>query len=164
MKFIGGPEGFSPIDSTGMGVGIGFYKRDAEESDPNQYDKDRILVWTENGRLKVSVVVRDSDGKILAKMVGNEFFTMPRPAIFDRNYDDNNLEVVDAYGNLVLQVSMVGPCAEIVGVFHDVYGLTHVFDNNGYLGNPDNLATYNLNIDPIFVHPCEGHLGERIKK
>lgn len=153
-----GPDGFVPfLMGTGFGV---FGSRGAAESNPTQPSEDRMIVWTENGRLKVSTVVRDKDGKILARMIGNDWFTMPRPAILDRNYNANSLEVMDVYGNIVLQVSMVGPCARILGVFYDKFGNALVIDDTGvqYTSSP-----YNIKIDPIFVHPCEGHLGERIK-
>jgi hypothetical protein len=160
LTTVGGPEGFAPM---GLG-GNGFFligRRSANETNPIQNNEDKIIVWIENGQLKVSTVVRDKDGKILASVVGNDFFTMPRPAILDRNYDENNLEVEDVYGNIILQVSMVGQCARVLGVFYDKVGNDIVLDDAGFHYNP---GPYNAKINPIFVHPCEGHLGERVKK
>ena len=157
----GGPEGFVPVILMGNGgFGIGG-RRDVGESNPIKTDEDKIIVWTENGQLKVSAVVRDKDGKVLARIVGNNWDTMPRPAILDRNYDRNCLEVEDAYGNVVLQVSMVGSCAQILGIFYDKSENVLVLDDTGFHYNP---GSYNAKINPFFVHPCEGHLGERIKK
>jgi len=157
---VGAPGGFVPMSLNQSGLSIAD-TRSAGESNPIQSDEDKMIIWIENGKLKISTVVRDKDGKILAKIVGNEFFTMPRPAILDRNYDENSLEVVDVYGNVVLQASLIGSCVKILGIFFDKSGNAIVADENGFVIYP---RSFNAKINPIFVHPCEGHLGERIKK
>jgi hypothetical protein len=59
-----------------------------------------------DGKLKVSARVRSSNG-LVVELRRNEFIISPRPQAWDRNYNDNALEVQNAEGQIVLQVEMV---------------------------------------------------------
>jgi hypothetical protein len=120
---------------------------------------DKIVVWVENGQLMISAVVRDKSGSVLATINGNEWDTASRPAIYDRNFDKNAVEVIDNYGKIVLQVNMVGENASVVGVFYGDNGTVLTIARG-------NITTEEipLNVDRIFVYPSELHKGERVQR
>ncbi len=49
-------------------------------------------------------------------MVDNEWSHQSRPAIFDRNYTDNAVEIRDSKGDVVLQAVDLGPAIYAAGV------------------------------------------------
>jgi hypothetical protein len=119
-----------------------------------------VKVWIENGQLKVSTTVRDKDGKILAIMNANEWNTAKQPQILDRNFDENAVEVIDAYNRVVLQVSMSEKCANIQGIFYNEDGSAFVIFGPG-IGMVRPGEKISAAIDPIFIYPSDRHLGER---
>lgn len=75
----------------------------------------RLRIW--QGRLLVSGTAQSWDGKVAAQLVDDEWEVNPPPGTLDRNYDNSALEVIDAYGLPVLQVSMHADTLDVGGVF-----------------------------------------------
>lgn len=67
-----------------------------------QIDNDKMYVQVENGKLKVSAIVRDESGKIMGEIKDNVFEAIPPYAPRSR-HDDNGWEVLDPYGRVALQ-------------------------------------------------------------
>jgi hypothetical protein len=141
------------------GVGFVFGENKRQKSDLLQNEDNKIIVWIDNGQLKVSTTIKDKDGKILARITGNDWDNAQKPLIYDRNFDKRGLEVVDAYCNVVLQVDMNKSCAKVSGVFYVESGKTIVANDKGF-----HFDVPGVKINPIFIYPSENHLGERIKK
>ena len=137
---------------------------------------DQIYVWIENGQLKVTAKVRDESGKIMGEIINGSFESFP-PYSLKSNHDDNGWEVIDPYGRVALQVNLLGPCAQIAGIFYLASGNSVVIaQSNGTLSgiplpndqikkeiSQELTANPNL-IPPIFVYPSNEHPGERVKK
>jgi hypothetical protein len=153
---IGKPDGLSIVDLTN---GLSFGPQEKTKNDFHQNESDKILVWVDNGKLKASAAIKDKEGRILARINGNEWSTAQKPLIYDRNYDDMALEVVDAYQHVILQIEMIGECARVSGVFYNGLGTVFINDNGVFI-NP----SQNISINPIFAYPSEMHFGERILK
>lgn len=154
----GSPDGISVVDLT-KGFSMGVRERKIGESVIQNDSNNKILIWVDKGQLKASVTIKDRDGKKLAGIIGNEWDTAQKPIIYDRNFDNSGLEVIDAYGQVVFQADLGKPCARVCGVFYNNLG-TIIINNSGVLINPSE----NTKIDPIFVYPSEKHLGERVRK
>ena len=122
---------------------------------------------TENN-IFISMKAKSLDGKIIATIEDNEWKVNPNN-FFDRNYDDTALEVIDAYGNLVLRVEMID---------QNTIGLRGIFiandtmiivDKNGYMAKGmDEIqqsdideAIQEYEIDRLFLYPSDEHFGKR---
>ena len=100
---------------------------------------------------------------ILAEMVDNEWSHQSRPAIFDRNYTDNALEIRDSKGDVVLQAVDLGPaiyaavcvCRNGVSITigPDPVGRGGIFDITQPGAAPD------FHVSPICDYPSEQKLG-----
>ena len=144
-----------------LGNGLLFASGGPARLTPIAFGSDKIDVWTEEGKLKVSATVRDKDGKIIAIIKGNEWTVPPQAQIVDKNFDDNAFEVIDAYNRVVMQVSMVGECALLSGVFYKEDGSAAIVANGGvYIAPPGESIPYDI-LKPIFLYPSDRHLGER---
>jgi len=64
-----------------------------------------LIIWVEEGKLKISTKIRDSDGKLITEIIGNDWI-LKREALWDRNYNENALEVKNGEGDVILQVFM----------------------------------------------------------
>ena len=67
------------------------------------FEDNELVIWIEDGRLKVSTQIRDPHGELVAEIIANEW-RLRKDNLWDRNYDKNALEVRDAKGDVVLQV------------------------------------------------------------
>jgi hypothetical protein len=120
----------------------------------------------DRGRLLTSARVSDSNGNLIAEIRDNEWQHQPRPVIWDRNYNDHVLEVLDSHGDVALQVVDLGDYVSIKGVFACSSGQLRVLntDINGNLGMtivPKGFPTRGLwKIYPVCKYPGENHLGE----
>jgi hypothetical protein len=79
-----------------------------------------------NGKLLVTTRVRDANGSLIAEMSDNEWTHQSKPAIFDRNYTENALEIRDSAGRVVLQVADLGNTINVAAVFHCKNGWTYL--------------------------------------
>lgn len=115
-----------------------------------------------DGELMVSTTIRDSNGKIVAELVDNEW-QLNENNIFDRNYTDTALEVRDQAGNVTLQVVHFGDTIHLAGIFRCKNKWTNVF-----CPLPEGGAVIDIkppgvepehSIQPIFKYPSERHFG-----
>ena len=81
-------------------------------------DDPLVSVRIADGRMLVSAKLKNERGDLVAEMKDNEWTHQARRAIFDRNYNDNVLEIKDVSGRVALQVADFGEAVELAGVFH----------------------------------------------
>ena len=67
------------------------------------FKDNELVIWIEDGRLKVSTQIRNSHGELVTEIIGNEW-KLRKDNLWDRNYDKNTLEVRDAKGDVILQI------------------------------------------------------------
>lgn len=124
-----------------------------------------------DGQIRVSAVIRDESGAIVAELVDNEWQVAGEPTAFERNYSSNALEVKDAKGRVVLQVVALPDRIQLqlmtytseghaifVAVERDKpFGPFGV----GLVGSiPKGSLMKWPEIRPIFRYPSRTHLGE----
>ena len=128
------------------------------------FDDSHLTVELEDGQLRVSTVIRDQTGKVVAELVKNEWKVNSGTA-YDRNYSKDALEVRDASGEVVMQVRLVGDRVQFQGRFFDKDGrgvtIGTVRGPDGKMGGAMDFSGQ-LRIKPIFRYPSERHLGEFI--
>jgi len=86
---------------------------------------DSLVVEIIRGKAKVSTRIRDKQGHIVAEIVRNAWRIAPPPKTWDRNYSRDALEVIDAGGNVVLQVKALQDRAQLQGEWwkDETYGI-----------------------------------------
>jgi len=121
---------------------------------------DSIKVWIEDEELKISTVIRDEDGKIIAKLEANEWQVNPN-LIFDRNFDTKAVEVINQKGEIVLQAEFDGESVLFAGVFYREDGWRVALGYNVIEIRPPG-EPIQTTFPPMFKYPSELHPGERI--
>ena len=109
----------------------------------------------------ISAIIRNEAGKIIAKIDANQWTINPN-LLFDRNFDDRAVEVVDAKGNVVLQATMVEDGVSFTGVFYREDGWRVAIGESAFELKPPGVEL-ETHFDPIFNYPSTNHPGERIK-
>jgi hypothetical protein len=66
----------------------------------------RLRIIREDDQVKISVVIRDETGQIIAELIDNQWNVNPHNS-YDRNYKSDALEVRDPSGDIVLQVRLL---------------------------------------------------------
>ncbi|MCC6502823.1 MAG: hypothetical protein IT362_06790 [Deltaproteobacteria bacterium] len=130
-----------------------------------------LTVVTEDGHIKISIVIRDKTGKVIAEIVKNEWKVNPSGS-WDRNYSPNALEVKDSQGDIVLQVKLVEDRIQFQAKLYDSegqgVGFSKIRTPEGWGGmltrTDDKNDDLPFKIEPIFKYPSELHLGELLKK
>jgi hypothetical protein len=107
-------------------------------------------VWTEHGQLRVEATIRDKSGAIVATMHGNEWTVNPH-RIFDRNFSDTAVEVLDERGDVVFHVAMCTFGAVAEAIFHGEGG-DSVAISSGDLSLHDKRPEGTEGKGPISVH------------
>ncbi len=79
-----------------------------------------LLIERIDGRLCFSTKIRDRDGRLVAELVRNDWKVST--TAWDRNYDDNALEVIDPYGNVALQIQVLPDRIRLQGEWWDDKG------------------------------------------
>jgi hypothetical protein len=124
----------------------------------------------DDGKIKVSTVVRDRSGELIARLEENEWSEKPANR-FDRNYSDSALEIIDDWGDVVLQVRLVGNVVQLQGKFYSregrATGIGKVWDDleKDFVGTIEfrpSSVPLALKIKPIFKYPSERHIGELV--
>ncbi len=143
----------------------------ANENNPHfsfLYDNS-LIISEDDGYLKVSLMLRDQTGKILARLIENEWQVVSPPKIFDRNYTKDTLEIISDTGEVFLQIRVLPDVVKLNGVFYNAegYGL-EVYPHPKVKGKwrmhilgPDTKRRQE--IKPLFQYPSELHLGEYLK-
>lgn len=125
-----------------------------------------LKVETVDGVVKVSTAVRDESGKNVAEIIRNEWKVSPPPNTWDRNYNNNSLEVKDGRGDIVLQVSVLSDRVRVQGKWRTgkFSGMSFVKSPAGDGALMDILgrgrSEFSTNIKPMFKYPSSLHLGE----
>lgn len=135
-------------------TGDGVFLRDGAE---------RLLdVRAESGRLLVSANIVEN-GQLIAELKDNEWNVQPRPAIFDRNYTADVLEVRGRGGEVILQVANLGYTVHVAGVFGCKNGKRFALGPAGYKGAVISPMLPNapseIEITPICQYPSDRHFG-----
>ena len=68
---------------------------------------DGLDIWIEDDKLKISSTIPDESEQIIAKLEANEWQVNPNK-IFDRNFDNKGIEVIDDKGDVILQADIKG--------------------------------------------------------
>jgi hypothetical protein len=125
-------------------------------------DDSLLSIHLRNGKLLVTTQIRDANGNLIAEMKDNEWKHEPQPAIFDRNYTQDALEIRDRTGRVVLQVADLGNTIDVAAVFHCKNGSTYLVGplagGSGIELRPPGQALTN-EIPNICDYPSELHFG-----
>ena len=127
-------------------------------------------IETIDGEAKVSMVLLDSDGDVVAKLVKNEWDWGGRPVSFDRNYSQDSIEVQDKGGNSVLQVTVLRDRVRLQlicfrrngNMAYLVQAKPHATGARDAIISFNNTAKEDLGkaMRPMFRYPSSLHLGE----
>ena len=125
----------------------------------------RLRIKTAEGGIRVSATIRTLDGSIAAELIDNEWKLNPGH-YFQRNFDENALEILDNDGNVMLQLEMLTDRVRIQGIFVDQSG-----NGVALVGSPGGGSLLqklsppiDYEIQPIrrlFRYPAEAHHGKR---
>ncbi|MFC2061448.1 hypothetical protein ACFLUV_02955 [Elusimicrobiota bacterium] len=132
------------------------------------FSENALSIWKENNEIRVSSILRNEKGEIIAEIVANEWKVNEENS-YDRNYNTHALEVRDKRGDVVLQVRLVEDKIQFQGKFYDKSGNgIAIVDPESREGIAIMEMTGETNpelknkIKPIFKYPSELHLGELI--
>ena len=87
-----------------------------------QVAEEPLTISLKDGKAEVSLVIRDNNGIILAGIRNNEWFVAQPPVTLDRNFNENSLEVINAKGEVIFQVQIVGEEVRLAGHFYTING------------------------------------------
>jgi hypothetical protein len=124
--------------------------------------------------LEVTTKIRDKYGLVIAEIDKNHW-TVKQSAIWDKNYTDSALEVLDARGQVILQIRFLPDRVRIQAEWRDEFGHGQRWSKcvapdgvvHGCITPWGNVQTEQQNaqlIEPIFQYPSREHLGEFVKK
>jgi hypothetical protein len=133
--------------------------------------------WIENNQVYINTDVVDSTGALIARIIKNEWAINPSKR-WDKNFDDNGLEVIDNGGNVVFQIDIIQNKIRLQGMFYNMRGdatiisdmplgptrrktVTQTWMNEGY---PFPLSPQIMlkDIKPNFKYPSKLNKGERV--
>jgi hypothetical protein len=124
------------------------------------FEDNNLTVLLEDGVVKVSTIIRNRDGSIVAELIKNEWKINTKNS-FDRNYSKDALEVKNDSGDVVLQVRSLEDRIQFQGIFYDAKGkgwaIVKPPGGGALMGS---TSTVNVKIEPIFEYPSDLHLGE----
>jgi hypothetical protein len=135
---------------------------------------DQFNVEVVDEEIKVSTIIRNEHGSVIAEIYRNEWKVGPPPLSWDRNYTEDTLEVRNDKGHIVLQVRVSSNIVQIQGVWqypknpkllmvvretperelHERYTGQMIFYD------PVDTSAKWPDISPLFHYPSETHLGE----
>ena len=116
-----------------------------------QYGDVGLKVERSGGRLQVSTSIRNAAGKLITEVTRNDWSVRPSLA-WDKNSNDQALEVIDESGNVVLQVAFMSDRLYVQGIWYN------------QLGNRLQLSAGRGPIQRIFAYPSALHPGELLKR
>jgi hypothetical protein len=129
-------------------------------------DDANLTIIREDGRVKVSLGIRDKSGRLVAELVKNEWRVNPQNS-FDRNYSVDALEVRDPSGDVVLQVKALADRVQLQAKLYDSsgrgIGFAKVIGPQGPGGGIVFSAPghpLQLTIQPMFKYPSDSHPGQ----
>lgn len=123
-----------------------------------------IAVSNDQGKVKLSTKLRGKSG-LIVEIIDNEWRLNPLK-LWDRNYNDNALEVKDENG-VVLQIKVLSDRIQLQAIYYDKNGNGVVIGGNQeYMGGHGIIEKTgpncepNYTIKPIFKYPSNLHFGE----
>ena len=130
-------------------------------------------IWVESGKVRVNTKVKNKKGDIVAQLNANEWQINP-DNIFDRNYNQNALEVIGPNKEVILQVILDGDIAEVYGEFYasqeirirrniDRVLFGKAPDGTGIIVTKPIGSRDKSKIPRMFKYPSSKHLGELTK-
>jgi hypothetical protein len=134
------------------------------------FENSHLTVVRVAGRVRVSTIIYDSHGTLVAELANNEW-RVNKNASFDRNFTDDALEVKDSAGDIILQVRLVEDRVQLQGKFYGPNGEGVAIGKGADAsGNPGGILEITgpkhphlaLKIAPMFRYPSELHLGQRL--
>jgi hypothetical protein len=130
----------------------------------NLLETSKIVVQVVDGVSKISTDIRDESGERVAEIRQNEWSLKPEKT-WDRNYNDDSLEIINPKGRVVLQVRVLPNTIQIQGEWWNEYGegvRLVVPPDGGFQAIRFNSKQ--IPNDPairrLFVYPSELHLEE----
>lgn len=81
----------------------------------NFFNASKLTLEEVDGRLMVSTQIRDQSGDVVAELTRNEWKVSAPPKTWDRNYNSDSLEVKNAKGQVVLQVTIFPDRIRVLG-------------------------------------------------
>jgi hypothetical protein len=117
------------------------------------------LLGAGHGQIKVSAIIRNSLGQVVARIDANQFRLTAGNNGYDFNFDKTGLEVINAENTVVLQVNLRGNVADVNGIFYNTTGDVVIFDQDSMRIRP---SIINVHIDLIFKHPGIKYIGQRL--
>lgn len=81
--------------------------------------------------MKISTKIRDSDGQVIAEIIGNEW-KLKKEALWDRNYNTKALEVKNGEGDVILQVLMKEDCVQFAAKMYGRDGKGFAIGSTGF--------------------------------
>ena len=147
--------------------------------------RDQFKIELIDGHYKFSTRITDENDKPIAEIIRNEWKVAPPPGAWDRNYNDDTLEVKDSNGDIIFQVQALPDRVRFRGVWWTdkspwaplkarvaIY-VMEFWDMNNVDGqwvpklNHRSAMFQKIRSDtkldfmtPIFKYPSELHLGE----
>jgi len=129
---------------------------------------DKLDAWTIDGKLYMNAIVRNTDGKVVAKIIANEWKINPN-STFDKNHDKWAIEVINDRDEVILQLDYKNGKAQFAAKFYFEDGEGVFMGPNAEGGglilkrkaHPESFK--NLKINPIFKYPSNSNKGQRIK-
>jgi hypothetical protein len=166
----------SSIQSAPMSISVGSAEFRMLSKDGVVFDDngDPLLsIRLLNGKLLVTTRVRDASNGLIAEMNDNEWKHQHQPAIFDRNYTQDALEIRESTGKVVLQVANLGNTVDVAAIFRCKNGWTYIAGPIAGEGSAIELrrpsVPLRFEIPPICNYPSDLHFGscpgiERLKQ
>lgn len=132
-------------------------------------DDTKLTIVREGDSVKVSLLIRDKTGAVVAELQKNEWKVNPHRS-WDRNYSRDALEVIDETGDVVLQVKALQDRVQLQAKFYDSHGRGFAF---GKTKGPDGVGggmeftgpahpVLTMKFARMFAYPSDRHLGEML--
>ncbi len=130
----------------------------------------KLTIVREEGHVKVSTIIRDRTGRVVAELVKNEWRVNPHNS-WDRNYTSDALEVRDPTSDIVLQIKVLEDRVQLQAKFHDSGGRGFEFGKvlgpQGWGGGIEITGPaypqLQMRIAPIFKYPSDSRFGSLLK-
>jgi len=110
---------------------------------------DRITAKRVNGKLQVSLTVRDENDNLIVQIINNHWeISSSKTVCWDKNYTRDSLEVLDGAGRVVLQLRILQEAIELQVEWKGKSGPATI-GNGGKFG-----------FAPMFLYPSDLHWAE----
>lgn len=133
--------------------------------------KASLNIFLEKGALKVSVPIKDRNGKLVAEIINNEW-KVSKISAWDRNFNQDSLEVKDSKGEIVFQIRVKENVVQLQCILY--YGNGEILTIGKGVDPTDGKEKPMMGLDltdpsqsrvkikPIFRYPSNLHLRELV--